>query len=109
MVGHVCENWADALEVAEPEIEQGTKPLPLYKVLLHNDEDTPMQFVTQILRGVFAKPLAEARAIMMEAHEQGVALVEIVPFEHAELHVDRTKSLARARGYPLALSIEPAD
>ncbi len=97
------------IEVAEPETEERTRQVPLYKVLLHNDEDTPMDFVIEILRSVFAKEAQTAWKLMMEAHESGVALVEIVPFECAELHVDRTHSLARARRFPLTLSIEPAD
>ena len=97
------------VEVAEPEVEKDSKHVPLYKVLLHNDDVTPMDFVVEVLRGVFTKDQATAWKIMMEAHEAGIALVEIVPYEHAELRVDKTRSLARARQHPLTLSIEPAD
>lgn len=96
------------LEVLEPEVERQTRDVPLYKVILHNDDDTPMDFVVGILRTVFKKATADAGRIMMEAHEHGFALVEVVPYEQAELHVEQTRNLARARGYPLSLSIEPA-
>ncbi len=109
MVGRRERGRAAEVEVAEPEIEKQTGHVPLYKVLLHNDEETPMDFVVEILRSVFAKEQETAWKIMMEAHESGIALVEIVPYEHAELHVDKTRSLARARRHPLTLSIEPAD
>ena len=109
MVGRGERVRAGGVEIAEPEIEERTSHVPLYKVLLHNDDETPMDFVLEILRGVFSKEATTAWKIMMEAHDTGIALVEIVPYEHAELHVDKTRSLARARQHPLTLSIEPAD
>jgi len=95
--------------IAEPETRERTRLAPRQRVLLHDDDVTPMDFVTEVLRGVFGKPAGEAEAIMLEAHRGGVALVEVVPLELAELHVDQARSKARTRGYPLAFSTEPAD
>jgi len=95
--------------VAEPDADVLTDYAPRYRVLMHNDDVTTMDFVVGLLRAVFGKPHAEARRIMLEVHETGVALVEVVPLEEAETHVVRCKSLARARGFPLALTIELAD
>lgn len=68
-----------------------------------------MDVVCEVLRSVFHKTDSDALALMYEAHHTGVALVEVVPLEHAELHVDQAHSLARGRGYPLTLSIEASD
>lgn len=95
--------------IAEPETRERTQLAPRHRVLVHDDDLTPMDFVVDVLRGVFGKQAAEAEAIMLEAHHGGVALVEVVPLELAELHVDQARSKARTRGYPLAFSIEPAD
>jgi ATP-dependent Clp protease adaptor protein ClpS len=93
--------------VLEPVTDADTKLAPLHRVLIHNDDITPMGFVIYILGEVFHLELARARDIMMEAHTKGVALVVVEPFEDAELHVDQSRSLSRPRGFPLTFSIEP--
>ena len=95
--------------VADPDTETWTETAPRYKVLMHNDDVTTMDFVVGLLRTIFGKPAGEARSIMLEVHQTGVALVEVVPLEEAELHVDQCHSLARTRGFPLALTIEYAE
>jgi ATP-dependent Clp protease adaptor protein ClpS len=97
-----------AIETAEPRTTPVTRLAPRYKVLLHNDDHTPMVFVLDLLRSVFKKDHPEAFRIMMEAHTGGVALVEIVALEQAELHIDQCHSLARTRKHPLTLTCEPA-
>jgi ATP-dependent Clp protease adaptor protein ClpS len=87
--------------------EDQTRLAPLYKVLIHNDDVTTMEFVVYVLQEVFKKPLQEAVEIMLTAHETGVALVAVLPLEQAELRVDQAHSLARAAKYPLALTYEP--
>lgn len=95
-------------EVQAPKVRTRERHVPLYRVLIHNDEVTPMEFVVSILLGrSFRKTTQQAMAIMLEAHNKGVALIEVVPLEIGELHVDQTHSQARARGYPLTLSLEP--
>ncbi len=95
---------------APPQVESETRTrrMPQYKVLVHNDDVTPMDFVVAILRRIFHKSETEALQIMLEAHQGGLSVAEIAPFEHAELHVDQTHGLARTRHYPLTLTIEPA-
>ena len=100
---------AVATITAEPETISMTALSPRYKVLMHDDDVTTMDFVVDILRRIFAKSAGEAATIMMEVHNSGVALVEVVPLEEAELHVDQCHSLARTRKFPLALTIEYAD
>ena len=93
--------------VIEPTTDEKTKLIPMVRVLIHNDDVTPMGFVLHVLGEVFKLDHSRAHTIMMEAHETGVALVVIEPFERAELHVDQSRSLARPRGFPLTFSIEP--
>lgn len=88
--------------------EERTLLVPMYKVLIHNDNCTPAEFVVVVLATVFRLAVQQAVAVMLEAHETGVALVVVEPLERAEFHVEKVRSLARPRGYPLALSIEEA-
>lgn len=85
-----------------------TRLMPMYKVIMHNDPTTTMHFVIGILVGIFNKEENEAINLMLEIHHTGEALVGVYPLEHAELKVDQTHSLARAQGFPLTCSIEPA-
>lgn len=81
----------------------------MYRVLIHNDDVTTMDFVVHILRTVFQKPEEEAVHIMLRAHQSGLAHVVTLPLEQAEFRVDQTHSLARARKFPLKLTYEPED
>jgi ATP-dependent Clp protease adaptor protein ClpS len=93
--------------VIEPATEEKTKLFPMVRVLIHNDDVTPMDFVIYVLGEVFKLDFSRALAVMMEAHTTGVALVVVEPFERAELHVEQSRSLSRPRGFPLTFSIEP--
>lgn len=90
-----------------PVTREDTKLAPLHRVLLHNDDVTPMDFVVRVLVDVFKLEIPKAFEIMLEAHHGGVALVVVEPLERAEFHVDQARSLARPRRYPLSFSIEP--
>ena len=93
--------------VAEPVVDSQTQLSPRYRVLIHNDDVTPMDFVVDVLKDIFGLSVALAIDVMMEAHHKGVALVVTEPLERAEFHVDQARSLARGRSYPLSFSIEP--
>lgn len=79
---------------------------PLYKVLLHNDDYTTMEFVVIILEKVFRKSTAEATRIMLNVHEQGVGMAGVYTREIAETKVETVHSLARKNQYPLRCSME---
>ena len=79
-----------------------------YKVLMHNDDKTPMNFVTMVLMRFFQKEGKDAELLMMEIHEKGVGLAGVYPYESAEFRVDQTHSAARGAGYPLTCTIEQA-
>lgn len=95
--------------VLEPTVQSTTRLLPRYRILIHNDDTTPADFVTWILCSIFDKVLDEAIMIMVLAHETGIALVEVTELERAEFLVEQTHSLARTRKYPLTLTYEPED
>ena len=79
---------------------------PSYKVLLHNDDYTTMEFVVEVLEGLFHKSPAEAHRIMMHVHQQGVGACGVYTFEEAETKVAQVHDRARERGFPLRASLE---
>jgi ATP-dependent Clp protease adaptor protein ClpS len=91
------------------EVEAKTSLAPRWKVILHDDPITTFEFVLGVLRRVFAKSANEAYRITREAHDTGVALADVLPFEQAEFRSEQVHSLARAQGFPLTVTIEPAD
>ena len=86
---------------------QETKKPELFKVLLLNDDYTTMEFVVEILEGVFHKQPAEAYRIMMAVHTQGQGLCGVYPLEIAETKVATVVDLARSNGFPLRAAMEP--
>ena len=78
----------------------------LYKVILHNDDYTTMQFVIEVLESVFHKSPAEAHRIMMHVHTRGFGVCGAYPYEVAETKVALVHDLAREHGYPLRASLE---
>lgn len=84
-----------------------TRLAPKYRVMIHNDDVTPMDFVVEVLCVIFRKTIEEACTIMFEAHNGQVALVAVLPLEEAEFRVDRAHSQARTRKFPLTFTLEP--
>ena len=82
---------------------------PLFRVICHDDPVTTMDFVIEVLRGVFRIPHVRAVDLMMEVHTKGAALVGRYPESTAKSKVDRATSLARGRGFPLTFTVEPDD
>ena len=92
-------------EVLERTREQ-TKEPSLWRVVLLNDDYTPMEFVVQLLEAIFDKSPAEAYRIMMQVHTQGRGLAGVYPFDIAETRVARTEEIAESGGYPLKAVME---
>ena len=80
---------------------------PMFKVLLHNDHYTTMDFVVEVLREVFQKPMLEAVNIMLNVHKSGMGLAGVYAAEVAETKIDRVHKLAQEKGFPLKCSMEP--
>jgi ATP-dependent Clp protease adaptor protein ClpS len=79
----------------------------LYKVLLHNDNYTTMDFVVMVLVRVFRKSEAEAVRIMLDVHQKGLGVVGSYPREIAESKVHKVIQLAQEAQYPLLCTMEP--
>ena len=86
--------------------EQKLQKPPLYKVLLHNDDFTTMDFVVFILVQVFHKSEEEAVHIMLAVHNQGVGVAGVFTCEIAEAKINQVHNLAKAHDYPLLCTME---
>jgi ATP-dependent Clp protease adaptor protein ClpS len=88
--------------------EHEIKEPPMFKVLLHNDDYTTMEFVVHVLMLVFRKSVEEATRIMLNVHHQGIGMCGVYNFEVAETKVDTVTRLARENGHPLRCTMEKA-
>ena len=79
---------------------------PLYKVLLHNDDYTTMDFVVMVLQTVFHKNTEEATRIMLNVHHQGIGIAGIYTREIAETKVAIVHQMAKQHQFPLRCSLE---
>jgi len=92
-----------------PEVEKKTEnvePPPLYRVLLLNDDFTPMEFVIQVLVRFFAKNEVDATNIMWKVHFEGKAICGIYPYDIATTKVQCVKEFAKEHDHPLACEME---
>jgi ATP-dependent Clp protease adaptor protein ClpS len=78
----------------------------LFKVLLHNDDFTTMDFVVFVLQYVFSLSEAESFAIMLQVHTEGVGVAGIYPYEIATMKSEKAMNIAKAREYPLLCTVE---
>lgn len=81
----------------------------MYKVLMHNDDYTTMEFVILVLQKFFNKTSPEAQAIMLEVHTRGFGICGIYTYEVAESKVAKVVKYARDNGHPLKCSTEPSE
>jgi ATP-dependent Clp protease adaptor protein ClpS len=96
---------------ATPEIEiieeTQTELEPLYRVIIHNDDVTPMDFVVNVLTSIFILSEPDALEVMLTAHYKGAAYVQTLPKTEAEKRINKAHFAAGLEGYPLHFSIEP--
>ena len=83
-----------------------TKRPNMYRVLILNDDYTPMEFVVHVLERFFAKPREEAVQIMLHVHRHGVGICGVYTFEVAETKVAQVIELARRHQHPLQCTME---
>ena len=83
-----------------------TKRPPLYKVLLLNDDYTPMEFVVDVLMKYFGKDINQANEVMMHVHRNGTGLCGIYPFDIAETKVMKVMNYSIKNGHPLQCKME---
>ena len=90
--------------ITRPEVR--TKKPSLYKVLLLNDDYTPMEFVVHVLERFFGKGREEATRIMLHVHQKGVGVCGVYTFEVAETKVTQVMDFARKHQHPLQCVME---
>ena len=81
----------------------------MYRVLIHNDDYTPMDFVVRLLQTVFHLSESKATAVMLHIHNRGVGVAGVYTHEIAETKVAQVHLMARQNECPLMASIEPED
>ena len=96
------ERDGEVLTESETKLE---KP-KLYKVVLHNDDFTTMEFVVFILIHVFLRSEVEAFSIMFKVHNEGVGIAGVYPYEVAQMKAEKAMNLSRAHEYPLLCTVE---
>ena len=79
----------------------------MFRVLLHNDHYTSMEFVVMILESVFSKSSAQSVEIMLNVHESGVGIAGMYPSSIAETKIETVHREAESQGFPLKCSMEP--
>ena len=93
-------------EAAVAEAEEKTAEPPLFKVLLHNDDYTTMEFVVYVLQSVFNLDEDKAIQIMLNVHVKGIGVAGVYTYEIAEMKVSRTTEMARENEFPLLCTME---
>ena len=83
-----------------------TKKTSMYKVLMLNDDYTPMEFVIDVLQHIFQKNREEATKIMLHVHQKGVGVCGVYTYEVAETKVTQTVDYARKNQHPLQCTLE---
>lgn len=98
----------DHLRQADPDLATEIYLPAPFRVLMHNDDYTTMDFVVTVLEKIFFKGTGEATRIMLEIHQKGVGICGEYPHQIAESKVSKVHRMARERGLPLRCSIEQA-
>lgn len=98
--------WTDSRQAPGLDFFNETREPRLFKVLLHNDDYTTMEFVVHVLTKVFRKSEPEAMRIMLAVHRQGLGMCGVFTAEVAETKVETVHAMAKAAGFPLRASLE---
>ena len=88
------------------DLETDLKEPEMYRVVLHNDHYTTMDFVVEVLVKVFHKPVIEATKIMLDVHKKGKGIVGIYPYDIASTKCIQVIQMAEEREFPLKCTIE---
>ncbi len=91
-----------AVEEAKPKLKEP----PLYRVVLINDDYTPMEFVVEILQSVFGMERTQATQVMLEVHTKGKGVCGVYNFEIAETKVAQVMGIAKQHQHPLLCTME---
>lgn len=107
MAEHIRRDHEDGLDVqeAKPELKQP----PLYRVVLLNDDYTPMEFVVEVLERFFGMDRSRATQIMLHVHTRGKGVCGVFSRDIAETKVEQVNTYARQHQHPLLCVMEKAD
>ena len=94
---------------AQPETTPQVRTPPMYRVLLMNDDFTPMDFVVHVLQKFFSKQMEEATKIMLEVHHKGAGTCGVFTHEIAETKVHLVNTYAKQNRFPLKCTMEKAE
>ena len=102
----------DGIEEIETGVATRTRPRTKkpsnYKVLMLNDDYTPMEFVVHVLQSFFKMGIEDATRVMLHVHQRGVGVCGIFPYEVAETKVNQVMDFARENQHPLQCTLEKA-
>ncbi len=85
-----------------------TKEPKQYEVIMHNDDFTTMEFVVDVLTGIFHKERATAEALMLDVHKKGSAVVGRYSYDIAVTKTNKAMSLAKEKGFPFRMTVREA-
>jgi len=88
--------------------DQDIREPKMYRVILHNDDYSTMDFVIEVIISIFHKPAADATRIMLDVHTKGKGICGVYSYDIAATRVARVHQLAKKRQFPLKCSIEEA-
>ena len=97
---------SDGFDLAVEEARPKLKEPPLYRVVLINDDFTPMEFVVDILESIFGMERTRATQVMLEVHTKGKGVCGVYNFEIAETKVAQVMSIAQQHQHPLLCEME---
>lgn len=103
---HSTKPGNDDLDVAVKETEPKLKRPSLYRVVLINDDYTPMEFVVEVLETVFGMDRSRATRVMLEVHMKGKGICGVFSYEIAETKVAQVTSIAQQQQHPLMCTME---
>ena len=99
-------DWLDFDKLAEDKVRDALKPPSMYKVILVNDDYTPMEFVVIVLQRFFALSREKATQIMLKVHREGMGICGVYPRDIATTKVEQVVSYARKHQHPLQCVME---
>ena len=96
----------DGRDIAVQEAPPELKRPPLYRVVMLNDDYTPMEFVVEVLEAVFGMERSNATRVMLEVHTKGKGICGVFSYEIAETKVAQVMSIAKQQQHPLLCTLE---
>ena len=99
---------SDSQVLTRTRTKEKLKRPKMYRVLFHNDDYTPMEFVVLVLMQLFNHSQTQATRIMLHVHNRGIGVAGIYPFSVAETRVAEVTAVAEKSEYPLLCTMEPA-